>query len=605
MNHPSLLTYKENKWVKAFLFFSLWGSAVFWLFQQHHIILLIIGLLWIGLNHLQSQRDNWSTYLTHSVAVLIPISLMWTLYHTALQAWWLADDPALLQNVVEHGIFSHFYQSDVWRSLSYANLTPWVALSLGIDWQLFGLEPLGFYWHHLLSFSIVLIIAYLVLNLFFSPLICSLTLSLFVASVPSANIAQFLMVRHYLEGLGLSLLAIWGYVKAVQTQRHGWAYLGSLFYLLATTAKEIYVPLVVVLPCLPVGNWRQRWKMLIPFVAVAGSYVLWRIYMLKPSQMLTGYGDLSPKLNWDSALPSRVPEVLGWQHSWQLLIMLLAAFVYLFIIFKYLKNIQWIQLCAVLLWLAVTLLPIVPVLSILDSRYLFLPYFVFCLGVAFSLQFLMDKQWHYVALGLGLSVLAVGVKSVESGVIRQVDLLKQYRIEGNLILTDKNANGLLVNPIGADWYYQSLQWLREHVLKLPKGARACYDLCICQPDKVYQYVQGQLRTSHVSEQAQDCGQADAALSLKLHFATNSVHWQLGPYQQGQYYATLSTEKDVITGKWLAVPAQGKHPIELSNRSYLLVKYVSPEGWQTYSPVLELDPAQKNAQGVMQLIWQRH
>jgi len=43
---------------------------------------------------------------------------MWTLYHTALQAWWLADDPALLKNIVEHGIFSHFYQSEARRSLN-------------------------------------------------------------------------------------------------------------------------------------------------------------------------------------------------------------------------------------------------------------------------------------------------------------------------------------------------------------------------------------------------------------------------------------------------------------------------------------------------------
>jgi hypothetical protein len=109
----------------------------------------------------------------------------------------------------------------------------------------------------------------------------------------------------------------------------------------------------------------------------------------------------------------------------------------------------------------------------------------------------------------------------------------------------------------------------------------------------------------LSEHAQDCGQADAALSVKLHLATDGVHWQLGPYQQGQYYATVSIQKDVITGEWLAVPAQGKHPIELSKTLYLLVKYVSPEGWQTYSPVLELEPAQKDAQGVVQLIWQRH
>jgi hypothetical protein len=557
------------------------------------------------------MNKNLLFFLRHGIAIIIPIALMWILYHSVLQAWWLADDPALLQSIAEHGIISHFYQSDVWRSLMPANLTPWLILSLGIDWHLFGLEPSSFYLHHLLSFSIVLLIAYFVLNLFFSPLVCSLTLSIFVVSIPSANIAQFLMTRHYLEGLGLSLLAILFYIKAIETDKLKLAIFGSIFYLLATTAKEIYVPLVVFLPWLLVGNWVQRWKMLIPFVVVAGSYVLWRAYMLKPTYILTGYSSLAPKLDWNImlALPNRVAEVLGWQYSWQLLIILFAALIYLFIFLKDLKNIKWFQLATILILLAVTFLPIVPVLSILDSRYLFLPYFVFCLIIAFSLQFLINQR-IIMALILGLSLLLVGLKSITYGpaTIRQIEFLKQSHIEGNLILTGKNSNGLLVNPIGADWYYQSLQWLREHVMNLPKGVRACYDLCVCQPkttDKIYKYMQGQLRTSNLSEHAQDCGQANARLSVKLNFITDTVvHWELGPYQQDQYYVMSSKQKNMVIGQWFPIPAQGNYLIELSNRLYLMFKYVSPEGWHTYSPILTLDPANKNAQGNVEFIWER-
>ena len=172
---------------------------------------------------------------TNIILSIFPIILMWIFYHQAQQAWWLGDDPVILQSVIEHGILPHFYNSDVWRSLNASNLMPWLTLSLGIDWYLFGLEPKGFYVHHLISFSIVLLIAYIFLRLFFSALVCSIVLSIFVLSVPSANIAQFLMVRHYLEGLGLSLLAILCYLKA--SEKFMWALLGSMFYLLATTAK--------------------------------------------------------------------------------------------------------------------------------------------------------------------------------------------------------------------------------------------------------------------------------------------------------------------------------------------------------------------------------
>jgi hypothetical protein len=550
-------------------------------------------------------------FLRHGIAIVIPIALMWTLYHSVLQTWWLADDPALLKNIAEHGIISHFYQSDVWRSVSSANLTPWVILSLGIDWYFFGLEPSGFYLHHLLSFSLVLLIAYFVLNLFFSPLVCSLTLSIFVASIPSANIAQFLMTRHYLEGLGLSLLAILFYVKAIETHRLRWAIFGSIFYLLATTAKEIYVPLVVVLPWLLVGNWVQRWRMLIPFIAVAASYVLWRAYMLKLSYILTGYGSFAPKLDWNIilALPNSMAEVLGWHYSWQLLIICLLALSYFFIFLKYLKNFQWFQLLAIFIWIAVIFFSIVPVLSVLVSRYLFLPYFIFCLSVAFSLQFLINQQKYYITLALGLSVFMLGLKSITyvPATIQKTELLKQYHIEGNLILSDKNSNGFLVNPIGAYWYYQSLQWFRINVLKLPKGVSVCYDLCLCKPssaDNIYQYLQGQLTTSHVSEHAQNCGQNDAALSVKFNLTTDNIHWQFGPYKQGQYYVSISEQKDMITGQWFPLPTKGNFPIELYKILYIKLKYVSPEGWHTYSDTLVLDPTKKDAKGNVELIWKR-
>jgi len=553
-------------------------------------------------------------YVYHGIAILIPIALMWILYHSVLQAWWLADDPALLQSIAEHGIISHFYQSEVWRSLSSANLTPWVILSLGIDWHFFGLEPLGYYWHHLLSFSIVLLIAYFVLNLFFSPLVCSLTLSIFVASIPSADIAQFLMTRHYLEGLGLSLLAILLYVKAIETDKLRWAIFGSIFYLLATTAKEIYVPLVVVLPWLLVGNWIQRGKMLIPFVAVAGVYVLWRIYMLKPSSLLTGYS-LAPKLDWNIvfALPNRVAEVLGWQHSWQLLIVLLISLIYLFIIFKYLKILKWIKLCAVLLWLAVTLLPIVPVLSILTSRYLFLPYFMLSLSVAFFLHILFRMQCNYIALALGFSMLAVGIKSVEIGpaVILPTESIKQHRIEGQFVLTGGNVNDLLLNPLppGGEGYYQSLQWLREHVLKLPKGVGVCYDLCVCQPqssDKIYQFVQGHLKSSKFDESVLDCGKHDVALTVKISRAGHVLHWQLGPYKKGQYYAIASSNRPNMRdgAPVINIPTRGNLFYDLSKTLYVVIKYISPEGWHTYSPILTLDPAKTDIQGNVELIWER-
>ncbi|MCK5877440.1 MAG: hypothetical protein KAG43_07380 [Candidatus Marithrix sp.] len=517
--------------------------------------------------------------LTNLIAVLIPIILMWIFYHPIQQSWWLADDPALLQSIIEHGIFPHFYDSDVWRGLNASNLMPWLTLSLGIDWYLFGLEPKGFYVHHLLSFSIVLLIAYIFLRQYFSALICSIVLSIFVVSVPSANIAQFLMVRHYLEGFGLSLLAILCYLKA--TKKFAWALLGSLFYLLATTAKEIYVPIVVILPFLTI----PRWRMLAPFVAVAGGYILWRIYMLKLNLVFTSYGGTTPELNWD--IGQRFLEVLGWQQTWQLVILLGFGLVLLGVIVKkYLKQTA--------LWMVVIGLPIVPVLSLLDSRYLFIPYFLFCIGIALVLQVFLDRK--FIIILISLSLILVGIKSIESAIVQQPHILAQSKSEGEFILQADSNHGILLNPISREWHHLSLQWLRQHILHLPKGARTCFDLCFCSPtvdENIYQYLSGQVKLINPLINKLNCGKKDMALQVKISFINNALHWQLGPYKQGQYYAVISTKRDMIAGQWTAITAHGSYPYNLPEKLYIAIKYDSPTGWQTYSPVLTLESTQNS------------
>src|SRR6185369_15458276 len=58
-------------------------------------------------------------------------------------------------------------------------------------------------------------------------------------------------------------------------------------YALAASAKEIYVPLVVLLLVVPQGSWRTRLLLVVPFAAVALGYVFWRGWML--GGLLGGY----------------------------------------------------------------------------------------------------------------------------------------------------------------------------------------------------------------------------------------------------------------------------------------------------------------------------
>jgi hypothetical protein len=196
----------------------------------------------------------------HWWAMSLPLLLFWVLYHQLLSAWWTADDPALLEYI--HEVTPWTMLVNKTRGLFYTPLQP---LSLGLDYHFFGFQPDGFYWHQLLSFSLVLLLAYGVLSQFFSPLLASMIISLFIIMVPTAHAAHHLMLRHYIEGFGLALLATGCYLRAIQTASrvyNPWAMMGSIWYLGASLAKEIYVPLPVVLLILPRGTFQQRLRQL-------------------------------------------------------------------------------------------------------------------------------------------------------------------------------------------------------------------------------------------------------------------------------------------------------------------------------------------------------
>ncbi|MEZ5671052.1 MAG: hypothetical protein R3E08_01180, partial [Thiotrichaceae bacterium] len=418
-------------------------------------------------------RRNVTIFAITNLAILIFIGIF---YLPAIQYWWLEDDPLFLQGIAKYGVLAHFYRPEVWQDLMPYHLMPWVIASFGIDWQLFGLNPSGFYWHHFISFALMISIAYKVLRLFFPIWICGTVLIVFVVSLPSGYALQLLMVRHYIEGLGLSLLAYWFYIKALQTHRTRWAYLGSLFYLCATTAKEIYVPLVVVLPFLPIGNWQRRVKMLLPFMIVAFFYVVWRTYMLGIDHLFAGYDSITaPPLNWERflALPSVLLTTLGWQtwgHTALVILTLLLVGIWFWQSPKYTTG-------YLIIWVLAVVLPLIPVLSILsplNSRYLLLPWFLVCIGLAGLLQFLSSRDEKSISVSVAIMWIIGAISWTPSSQILTSELLKRNSIEGKFVLTASATPNTLFSPYSASWHYDALLWLKEHVLKQADTTKVCY-----------------------------------------------------------------------------------------------------------------------------------
>jgi hypothetical protein len=593
---------------KNFFLFLSWILLVFSILHRHHQALIGIGVLFLLLNHLEACASPKLpiNFFKHVLAIFIPISLLWLLYHSAPNAWWNNDDPQILQAVISNGMLPHFYDPTVWQQLQPANFTPWLPFSYGIDWHLFGFQPRGFYWHHLFSFSLVIILAYWLLSSYFSALVVSMVLSIVVASLPSSGVVQLLMNRHYLEGLGFAILAYGCYWRAVQRGQLSWAIVGGLFYLLATTAKEIYVPLVVILLWLSVRTLKQRWQMLIPFLLVAGIYVIWRFYMLGLARVISGYGSevIVKSLEWQGVinLPLKIAELMVWRDSWQLVVLAAVFSIYLLILIRS----GWSSRLSLVGWFLVVSLPLVPVLSIFDPRYLFFPFFMIGIIIAIVFQYL--SVFRPLVVLLGFLLLVSGLKSVETSYLwGSTYHVKRHAIEGQFILTGSDANAILINPMQIYPYQESFYWLRANVLKLPPGPKVCGSSCFCDLFErsiyTYRYPDDSVTLVPLSQRGQYAAECDftAALTVQLSYERDAVEWQLGPYKSGKYFIAIGTNSG-----FYPVPREGKlyQPLWQQVMKFA-IKYDSPEGWQSYSPTLLFDPRKTDSQGVAHFHWYRH
>ncbi|MBI5640416.1 MAG: hypothetical protein HZA17_08325, partial [Nitrospirae bacterium] len=202
------------------------------------------------------------------------------LHRQVLKSFWLFDDLQILKFVSDHQPWEYFFVPTVWREFSAANLTPWIGLSFDIDFALFAFRPGWFYFHTLVSLWILSIMFCALLRLWISRAFALMGGLLFIASAPAAAAGQLLMVRHYIEGAVFALIALFLFVKAVRRDAFVVSVLAAAAYLLAMSAKELYVPLVLIVLFLPEKTWMTRLRHAAPLIAASCVYVIWRFWML-------------------------------------------------------------------------------------------------------------------------------------------------------------------------------------------------------------------------------------------------------------------------------------------------------------------------------------
>jgi hypothetical protein len=521
--------------------------------------------------------------------------LVGVLFHDLGTGHWRGDDTAILIHALESPGLSAFYDPQVWQRLSPSNLTPWVTLSFKLDLRLAGLDPRFAYAHHGLSLLLRAWTAFALLRRWLPATWAALAVALFLVGAPTASVAELLMTRHYLEGLLLALLALLAFDRAVNTRRLAWSVAGALAYAAACSAKEIYVPLVLVILALPgLGGPRKRLLLAWPFVAVAILYVGWRRHMLGTT--IGGYqaADLTstgPSVASVLATLGRVPEYLLGPLGWPAVLVCFAA-----VAVSLLARSSGRLLVAVLA--ACVLGPLVPLVGNPGihgpDRYLFLPWFAFIIAFVMSLRTALavvssNRQVRAaVAVSLCLAIGALALGNTQSLSMQREAVHREFDAFSRFLRDADASQAFVPTPLllANYWAVTSLcainlrlgQTCAVPLLEgFPPGTRA---------KTLHRYDERSQRLVDVSSTLAEASARAAAvdlqrpLSVSMELAGGWVRWRFGPYRDGKYFV-VSPE----IGRYPLAPEGGLRTA--LGAVDLRVQYISPEGWSTYSKLLHL------------------
>lgn len=542
-----------------------------------------------------------------ALAALVLLTLVAVINTGVFDANWRWDDTQILLHSHQYSFWQDFARPEVWQQFSPANLTPWLIFSFEVDMILFGLTPAAFYLHQLLAIAAAGLLLCMCLNLWCRAVFALAGSVLFVAGLPAMLVAEQLMTRHYVEGLVFALAALYSFVMYLRTGRKAVLALALLMYVLAVTAKEIYVPLPALLLLLPDGNWSARFRASLPFFAVTALYALWRGYML--GSYSGGYVDSSEYLSLafvGDVLASfaRFPALLT-GPGWPVFVLLFLALWGVYVARR--QRVPW----RALLIAALVLLPLVPLVRspgiVLADRYLLLPWVIVCFALAWCADKLLvgrnkaagassKARAATAATPVPVMMLAGTVMPIVLIVtvlhalpVRQAlaSVGTEFDVQAQFLWQNEGTHAFVPsgNVLPAFWFVTGLADLKARIsgqgspmpmvddiylAQQPDTRLFTYDVnCQCMRD-----VTGAIPERLAQHRARL--RADAALSLSYHYQQGYFSWQFGPWQDGSYHVVSDT-----LGV-LPLPPAGQRRVTLSNNAPFYLRYTSPEGWVTYS-----------------------
>jgi hypothetical protein len=362
-------------------------------------------------------------------------------------------------------------------------------------------------------------------------------------------------------------------------------------------AKEIAVPMPLLLVFLPAGDRKTRRRYAIAHLGALAIYFAWRRAVL--GTWLGSYGWVVQSDEW-----ARLLILLPWR-------VVTAAAGSNLVIGLGLIGIMAVVAAAgvrsrgvlplVLAGLLVAIAPLVPVAREVNRRYVVVPW------LAASILFAAGAR----ALGGRRSAILLTAVPLAAVIANREEWADEYRVRRQMseearFFTEMPPNGMLRAPLTPPAAMQELNWLKVVRLRRPAGAAWFYDdyyLCVKDPAgrRMWQYDGAVKSMIEITNNApaiarRHCRSIRDGVPLSARFRYEqpaALYWSLGPYDDGTYTVLLGNGVQsfrVNRNDALNVPASALA---------LRIRYDSPQGWTTYSPELTLDLS-KN----METAWQR-
>ena len=510
--------------------------------------------------------------------------------HPATGLWWGWDDLHYLVTVLNYSPGDYFFDADFWKS-SRTFFTPLNILPYELCYHLFGPEPLGFYLTQLLIAWLLFLATVLMLRRWCSDFWSVAGAALACISGPVVIATYQIMCVHYLLGLLFSVLAVHLYVVSLSKGLGYWAVPGSVLFLLACAAKEIYIPLVVLLPLLPEETLGRRLRQYAPYLTALAVYLLWRYSQL--GGLTSGYGvpvaladvALVPFRAVTSILGGGLPGAAGGAVYLALLAWMLAR-----------GGRQLLLFAAVLL--AALVAPLAPIAYrlITVDRALVLVAWIVCVSLAVALDRLSRSGRRAAGVSLFL-LLTIGAGIARASLATRGWIIREnhrYRTVGEYVMQAPASHALLLT--GGSYRAGEARRLRG-LIGGQAGPGLLYDpmqltATGMQYDAVYWFDQKADRLVDISgpDPAFMASWArrrqDRPLSLSMEKRDGAVHWQFGPYRGPAYDVIFLSAPRAFVGVYHV----GRYPAPVSAMDFVL-RYQSPDGWITYSDVLHWDSAE--------------